>query len=81
MVFLDLSAAFDTVNRDIFLERLSRTFGIQGTTLQWFQSYLNDRMEHVLYNGREVSSENSVVRCAAGGQYLALFYFCCIPQT
>ena len=33
------------------VERLSRTFGIQGTVLEWFQSYLNDRMEHVLYNG------------------------------
>jgi len=48
--FLDLSAAFDTVDRDILLERLSRTFGIQGTALEWFQSYLKDRMEHVLYN-------------------------------
>jgi len=51
MSFLDLPAAFDTVDRDILLERLSRTFGIQGTALEWFQSYLNDRMEHVLYNG------------------------------
>jgi len=49
--FLDLSAAFDTVDRDILLERLSRTFGIQGTALEWFQSYLNDQMEHLLYNG------------------------------
>jgi len=38
--FLDLSAALDTVDRDILVERLSRTFGIQGTAIEWFQSYL-----------------------------------------
>lgn len=53
MAFLDLSAAFDTVDRDILLERLSRTFGIQGNALEWFRSYLTDRMEHVLCNGVE----------------------------
>ena len=48
------------------VERLSRTFGIQGTALEWFHSYLKDRMEHVLYKRREVSGENSVVWCAVG---------------
>ena len=37
-----------TLSTDILLELLSR---VQGTALEWFQSYLNDRMEHVLYNG------------------------------
>ena len=63
---IDLSATFDTVDRDILLERLLRTFGIQGTALEWFQSYLKDRMEHVLYKRREVSCENRVVWYAAG---------------
>ena len=42
-----LTAAFDTVDRDILLERLSRMFGM----LKWFHSYLADKTEYVLYNG------------------------------
>ncbi len=48
LVLLDLSAAFDTIDHDIILDRLNRNFGIQGTALKWFRSYLSDRQQTVI---------------------------------
>jgi Reverse transcriptase (RNA-dependent DNA polymerase) len=48
---LDLSAAFDTVDQDILIERLSRSYGIRSAALNWFCSYLNNRKQSVQFNG------------------------------
>ena len=51
LVLLDLSAAFDTVDHDVLLDRMFKRFGIQDTSLSWFRSYLSDRSQAVQIDG------------------------------
>ncbi len=51
-VLLDLSAAFDTIDHDILIDRLQNYTGIQGQALRWFKSYLSDRYHFVYLNGK-----------------------------
>ena len=48
---LDLSAAFDTVDHPILVERLRRSFGVAGRALDWILSYLTGRSQFVRFNG------------------------------
>uniref|UniRef100_A0A8C6L025 Reverse transcriptase domain-containing protein n=1 Tax=Nothobranchius furzeri TaxID=105023 RepID=A0A8C6L025_NOTFU len=61
LVLLDLSAAFDTVDHNVLLERLEHVVGIKGTALGWFKSYLSDRFH--LVNVHNKSSSYSRVTC------------------
>ena len=50
LLFLDLSAAFDTVYHDTLLHGLQFTFGINGKGLSWFSSYLSGRSQQIAVN-------------------------------
>ena len=43
LVLLELTAAFDTVDHDILIDRLEQWVGIRGLVLEWFRSYLSHR--------------------------------------
>ena len=47
LVALDLSAAFDTIDKSTLLTRLEGVFGIRGVSLERISSYLADRMQFV----------------------------------
>ena len=48
-IYVDPSKAFDTINYDILLDKLSY-YGISGRALKLLKSYLLDRKQYVVYN-------------------------------
>ena len=47
LTLLDLSAAFDTIDHGILIKHLSLLYGISGTALNWFLSYLTGRHQTI----------------------------------
>ena len=47
LLLFDLSVAFDTIDHDLLLSRLTEWFGIDSVLLQWVRSYLFCRSQLV----------------------------------
>ena len=56
LCLLDMSAAFDTVDHDILVERIEKAFGLRGQVLEWIKSFLLTRTQTVMLNGKQLSS-------------------------
>ena len=76
MVFLDISKAFDRVWHKGLLHKLS-TFGVSGSLLKWFSSYLSDRSQRVVLSGSAseyLTTNAGVLQGSILGPLLFLIY-------
>ena len=51
-IYTDYSAAFQSVKHALIIHKLQKSFHLQGTALKWFVSYLSDRRQRVIVNGK-----------------------------
>ena len=54
VVYLDFSEAFDTVPRNILVEKLA-AHGLDGRTLRWVKQWLDGRAQSVVVSGVKFS--------------------------
>ena len=61
LVLLDVSAAFDTINHSMLLHRLESRFGVSGSALAWFVSYLSERYQCIRIESHLPSKTNTAL--------------------
>ena len=79
VIILDLSAAFDTVDHNILLQRLHEEIGVCGVPLQWFESYLTGRKQPITIN-KTSSSECDPIYAIRQGSVLGPILFTCYTK-
>lgn len=62
LVGLDISAAFDTIEHHILIDRFESEFGVDGAALNWLRSYLSDRLQFVKLGDHSSATQH----CASG---------------
>ena len=75
-LYLDLQKAFDLINHDILIQKLSK-IGIKGVYLDWFISYLNNRKQTVMVNGVLSDSFCNILMSVLQGSTLGPILFIC----
>ena len=74
LVLLDLSAAFDTLDHMLLLQRLHAEIGLDSSALDWFSSYLSCRSQQILV-GHALLAETPLLCGVPLGLCSVLFSF------
>ena len=74
VVLLDQSTAFDTIDHDTLLDSLSYWFGVGRVVLDWFKSYLSDRV-HCIKIGLILSDAKKLLYGVPQGSVLGVILF------
>ncbi len=84
VVLLDLSAAFDTIDHGVLLDRLNTHCGLIGPALSWFSSYLSGRTQAVVVGSAVSHTTNiryGVPQGSVLGGTLFTIYVCQLPSV
>ena len=73
-LFLDLSKAFDIVDHNILLRKMSHQLGIRGLANKFFESYLSNRFRYVRINNSR-SKKAKIIYAVPQGSNLGPLLF------
>nr|CAB3266990.1 reverse transcriptase [Phallusia mammillata] len=73
-IFLDLSKAFDTVDHRVLLWKLEHQYGIRGSPLELFRSYLSHRKQCTRIENVTSKLLNVTCGCPQGSSLAPLFF-------